>query len=68
MDGDEQSSLNYFKELTDKIDEYKNSSLVAFFNDVAKAVTSLESYGASVNKVFGETRQRIGDIKKAMKE
>jgi hypothetical protein len=66
MDGDEQSSLNYFKELTDKIDEYKNSSLVAFFNDVAKAVTSLESYGASVNKVFGETRQRIGDIKTAL--
>lgn len=63
---DEQRPLDYFKELTDKIDEYKNSSLVAFFNDVAKAVTSLESYGAEVNRTFGETRQRIGEIKTAI--
>lgn len=66
MPEDEQSSLNYFKELTDKIEEYKNSSLVTFFNDIAKAITSLESYGASVNRTFGETRQRISDIKTAL--
>jgi hypothetical protein len=66
MAENEQRPLDYFKELTDKIDEYKNSSLVTFFNDVAKAITSLESYGAEVNRTFGETRQRIGDIKTAL--
>jgi hypothetical protein len=62
----EESSIDYFKELTNKIDEYKNSGLVAFFNDVAKAITSLESYGAGINRTFGETRQRIGEIKTAL--
>ena len=66
MAEDEQSSLDYFKELTDKIEEYKNGGLVAFFNDVAKAITSLESYGAGLNRTFGETRQRISEIKTAL--
>jgi len=66
MAENEQRPLDYFKELTDKIEEYKNGGLVTFFNDVAKAITSLESYGAEVNRTFGETRQRIGDIKTAL--
>ena len=66
MAENEQRPLDYFKELTDKIEEYKNGGLVTFFNDVAKAITSLESYGAGVNRTFGETRQRIGDIKTAL--
>ena len=62
----EQNPLDYFKELTDKMDEYRKNGLTAFFTDIARAITDLDVYGGSINKAFGETRQRIGDIKTAL--
>ena len=62
----EQNPLDYFKELTDKMDEYRKNGLTAFFTDIARAITDLDVYGGSINRAFGETRQRIGDIKTAL--
>ena len=62
----EQNPNDYFKEFTDKIEEYRKSSLVAFFTDIARAITDLDVYGGKINQAFGETRQRIGDIKTAL--
>ena len=62
----EQNPNDYFKEFTDKIEEYRKSSLVAFFTDITRAITDLDVYGGAINKTFGETRQRIGDIKTAL--
>jgi hypothetical protein len=62
----EQNPLDYFKELTDKMDEYRKGALSAFFTDIARAITDLDVYGGAINKAFGETRQRIGDIKTAL--
>jgi len=62
----EQSPLDYFKELTDKIEDYRKNALSAFFTDVARAITDLDKLGGAVNRAFGETRQRIGDIKTAL--
>jgi hypothetical protein len=63
---DQQSPLDYFKELTDKIEEYRKSALSAFFTDVTRAISDLDVYGGAINRAFGETRQRIGDIKTAL--
>jgi len=62
----EQNPIDYFKELTDKMDEYRKNGLVAFFNDITRAITDLDVYGGAINRAFGETRQRIGDIKTAL--
>ena len=62
----EQNPLDYFKELTDKMDEYRKGALSAFFTDITRAITDLDVYGGAINKAFGETRQRIGDIKTAL--
>jgi hypothetical protein len=62
----EQNPIDYFKELTDKMEEYRKNGLVAFFTDIARAITDLDVYGGAINKAFGETRQRIGDIKTAL--
>ena len=64
--GDEGTSGDYFKELSDKIDEYRKGGLAAFLKDIATAATSLESYGAEVNRTFGQTRQSIVEIKTAL--
>ena len=62
----EQNPIDYFKELTDKMEDYRKNGLTAFFTDIAKAITDLDVYGGSINRAFGETRQRIGDIKTAL--
>jgi hypothetical protein len=62
----EQNPVDYFKELTDKIEEYRKSALSAFFTDVTRAISDLDVYGGAVNRAFGETRQRIGEIKTAL--
>lgn len=62
----EQNPSDYFKELTDKIEEYRKNALSAFFTDVTRAITDLDKLGGTVNRAFGETRQRIGDIKTAL--
>jgi hypothetical protein len=62
----EQNPIDYFKELTDKMEEYRKNGLVAFFTDIGRAITDLDVYGGAINKAFGETRQRIGDIKTAL--
>jgi hypothetical protein len=62
----EQNPLDYFKELTDKMEEYRKGALSAFFTDIARAITDLDVYGGAINKSFGEARQRIGDIKTAL--
>jgi hypothetical protein len=40
--------------------------LSAFFTDVTRAISDLDVYGGAVNRAFGETRQRIGEIKTAL--
>jgi hypothetical protein len=62
----EQNPLDYFKELTDKIEDYRKNALSAFFTDITRAITDLDVYGGAINRAFGETRQRIGDIKTAL--
>jgi len=62
----EQNPLDYFKELTDKMDEYRKGALSAFFTDITRAITDLDVYGGAINRAFGETRQRIGDVKTAL--
>jgi len=62
----EQNPIDYFKELTDKMEEYRKNGLVAFFTDIGRAITDLDVYGGAINRAFGETRQRIGDIKTAL--
>jgi len=64
--GNEETSRDYFKELSDKIDEYRRGGLAAFLKDIATAATSLESYGSEVNRTFGQTRQSIVEIKTAL--
>jgi len=66
--GDEETSKDYFKDLSDKIEEYRRGGLTAFLTDISRAATSLESYGAEVNRTFGQTRQSIVEIKTALSD
>jgi hypothetical protein len=66
--GNEGTSSDYFKELSDKIEDYRKGGLTTFLKDIALAATSLESYGAEVNRTFGQTRQSITEIKTALSD
>jgi hypothetical protein len=57
---------DYLKEFNDKMKEYGNNPLGTLSMEIARAITDLDKLGGGINRVFGETRQRIGDIKTAL--
>lgn len=63
---EQQNPSEYFKELTDKWEAFRKNGFKEFFTDIAQGITSLETYGAAINRTFGETRGRISEIKSAL--
>jgi hypothetical protein len=57
---------DYLKEFNDKMKEYGNNPLGTLSNEIGRAISDLDKLGGGINRVFGETRQRIGDIKTAL--